>query len=140
MLTTFFLSIVWDLEIGIVVSIIISLVLVVRRSARTRMTILVRPRAPSPSSVCAQRLLTCAPATGTHPWDGALGIDQRESGGGGGRAGRAHRAHPREPRLWCVIAPLPVPPVPARLTPCFLAPAANTAQLKGPCSPCRSKR
>jgi MFS superfamily sulfate permease-like transporter len=41
MLTTFVLSIVWDLEIGIVVSIVISLVLVVRRSSKPRMTILV---------------------------------------------------------------------------------------------------
>jgi MFS superfamily sulfate permease-like transporter len=41
MLTTFVLSIVWDLEIGIVVSIIISLVLVVRRSSKPRMTILI---------------------------------------------------------------------------------------------------
>jgi MFS superfamily sulfate permease-like transporter len=45
MATTFCLSILWDLEIGIVVSIIISLLLVVRRSARPRMTILGRIRA-----------------------------------------------------------------------------------------------
>jgi MFS superfamily sulfate permease-like transporter len=44
MATTFFLSILWDLEVGIVVSIIISLLLVVRRSARPRMTILGRVR------------------------------------------------------------------------------------------------
>jgi MFS superfamily sulfate permease-like transporter len=44
MATTFVLSILWDLEVGIVVSIIISLLLVVRRSARPRLTILGRVR------------------------------------------------------------------------------------------------
>lgn len=41
MFLTFFLSIVWNVEVGIVVSVIISLLLVVHRSSRTRMTILV---------------------------------------------------------------------------------------------------
>ncbi|KAJ3980743.1 sulfate anion transporter [Lentinula detonsa] len=39
---TFVLSIVWNVEVGIVVSLIISLLLVVRRSSKTRMTILGR--------------------------------------------------------------------------------------------------
>jgi hypothetical protein len=39
---TFVLSIVWNVEIGVVVSLIISLLMVVHRSSKTRMTILVR--------------------------------------------------------------------------------------------------
>jgi MFS superfamily sulfate permease-like transporter len=39
---TFIFSIVWNVEVGIVVSLIISLLLVVHRSSKTRMTILVR--------------------------------------------------------------------------------------------------
>ena len=38
---TFFLTIIWNVEIGILVSVVISLLLVVRRSSRPRMTILV---------------------------------------------------------------------------------------------------
>ena len=41
MTLTFVLTIVWDIEVGIAVSLIISLLLVVRRSAKPRMTILV---------------------------------------------------------------------------------------------------
>jgi len=41
MFLTFFFSIVWNVEIGIVVSVVISLLLVVHRSSRARMTILV---------------------------------------------------------------------------------------------------
>jgi hypothetical protein len=43
MFLTFALSIIWNVEIGIVVSLIISLLLVIRRSSKTRMTILVSP-------------------------------------------------------------------------------------------------
>ncbi|RDB25013.1 hypothetical protein Hypma_007463 [Hypsizygus marmoreus] len=39
---TFFFSIIWDVEVGVVVSLIISLLLVVHRSSRARMTILGR--------------------------------------------------------------------------------------------------
>ncbi|EIW80488.1 sulfate anion transporter [Coniophora puteana RWD-64-598 SS2] len=39
---TFFLSVIWDVEIGIVVSLVISLLLVVNRSSKTRLTILGR--------------------------------------------------------------------------------------------------
>ncbi|KAI1788302.1 sulfate anion transporter [Ganoderma leucocontextum] len=39
---TFFLTIIWNVEIGIAVSVVISLLLVVRRSSRTRLTILGR--------------------------------------------------------------------------------------------------
>ncbi|KAI6029335.1 hypothetical protein PISMIDRAFT_493515 [Pisolithus microcarpus 441] len=42
MFITFFLSVIWNIEIGIVVSLIISLLLVIRRSSKTRMTILGR--------------------------------------------------------------------------------------------------
>ncbi|KIJ15599.1 hypothetical protein PAXINDRAFT_169054 [Paxillus involutus ATCC 200175] len=42
MFLTFALSIIWNVEIGIVVSLIISLLLVIRRSSKTRMTILGR--------------------------------------------------------------------------------------------------
>ncbi|KAH9949279.1 sulfate anion transporter, partial [Amylocystis lapponica] len=42
MALTFFFTIVWNVEIGIAVSIVISLLLVVRRSSKTRMTILGR--------------------------------------------------------------------------------------------------
>ena len=38
---TFFLTIIWSVQVGVTVSLIISLLLVVRRSSRTRMTILV---------------------------------------------------------------------------------------------------
>jgi MFS superfamily sulfate permease-like transporter len=41
MFLTFALSVVWDIEIGIVVSLIISLLLVIKRSSQTRMMILV---------------------------------------------------------------------------------------------------
>ena len=43
MFITFTLSVIWNVEIGIVVSLIISLLLVVRRSSKTRMTVLVSP-------------------------------------------------------------------------------------------------
>lgn len=39
---TFILTIVWSVQVGVTVSLIISLLLVVRRSSRTRLTILVR--------------------------------------------------------------------------------------------------
>jgi len=39
---TFFLSIIWNIEVGVVVSVIISLLMVVHRSSKTRMTILGR--------------------------------------------------------------------------------------------------
>jgi len=38
---TFFLSIMYNLEVGVVVSLVLSLLLVVHRSSKTRMTILV---------------------------------------------------------------------------------------------------
>lgn len=41
MFLTFFCSIVYNVEVGIVVSLIISLLLLVHRSSKTRMTILV---------------------------------------------------------------------------------------------------
>lgn len=41
MTLTFVLSIVWNVEVGIGVSLVISLLLVVHRSSKTRMTILV---------------------------------------------------------------------------------------------------
>lgn len=41
MTLTFVLTIIWNVEVGIAVSVVISLLLVVRRSSRTRMTILV---------------------------------------------------------------------------------------------------
>ncbi|KAF8161461.1 sulfate anion transporter [Crassisporium funariophilum] len=39
---TFFLSIIWNIEVGVVVSLVVSLLLVVHRSSKTRMTILGR--------------------------------------------------------------------------------------------------
>lgn len=45
MTLTFVLTIFWDLELGIAVSLVISLLLVVHRSSKTRMTILVRESA-----------------------------------------------------------------------------------------------
>jgi MFS superfamily sulfate permease-like transporter len=39
---TFFLTIIWSVQVGVTVSLIISLLLLVRRSSRTRMAILVR--------------------------------------------------------------------------------------------------
>jgi hypothetical protein len=39
---TFVCAIVWNIEVGILVSVIVSLLLVVHRSSKTRMTILVR--------------------------------------------------------------------------------------------------
>jgi len=44
MTLTFFLSIFYNVEVGIIVSLIISLLLVVRRSSKTRMKILVSDR------------------------------------------------------------------------------------------------
>jgi hypothetical protein len=38
---TFFLTIIWSVQVGVTVSLIISLLLVVRRSSKTRLTILV---------------------------------------------------------------------------------------------------
>jgi len=43
MTLTFAFSIIWNVEVGVVVSLIISLLLVVHRSSKTRMTILVSP-------------------------------------------------------------------------------------------------
>jgi MFS superfamily sulfate permease-like transporter len=42
----FFLSIIYNIEVGVVVSLVISLLLVVHRSSKTRMTILVSERSP----------------------------------------------------------------------------------------------
>ena len=42
MYLTFFLSIIWNIEAGVIVSLVISLLLVVHRSSKPRMTILVR--------------------------------------------------------------------------------------------------
>jgi len=42
MFLTFFLSILWNIEVGVVVSLVISLLMVVHRSSKTRMTILGR--------------------------------------------------------------------------------------------------
>lgn len=42
MALTFFLSIIWNIEVGVVVGLVVSLLLVVHRSSKTRMTILVR--------------------------------------------------------------------------------------------------
>ncbi|KAF9484145.1 sulfate anion transporter [Pholiota conissans] len=39
---TFFLSIIWNIEVGVIVSLVISLLLVIHRSSKTRMTILGR--------------------------------------------------------------------------------------------------
>lgn len=39
---TFFLSILWNIEVGVITSLVISLLLVVHRSSKPRMTILVR--------------------------------------------------------------------------------------------------
>jgi MFS superfamily sulfate permease-like transporter len=39
---TFFFAIIWDVEVAIVLSVIASLLLVVHRSSKTRMTIMVR--------------------------------------------------------------------------------------------------
>ena len=50
---TFFLTIIWNVEIGIAVSVVISLLLIVRRSSRPRMTILVCM--PPTDSVCTCR-------------------------------------------------------------------------------------
>ena len=52
---TFFLTIIWNVEIGIAVSVVISLLLVVRRSSRPRMTILVSPCRHPPFHVRAER-------------------------------------------------------------------------------------
>lgn len=41
MFLTFFLTVFWNLEVGVTVSVALSLLLVVRRSSKTRMTILV---------------------------------------------------------------------------------------------------
>lgn len=40
----FFLSIIYNIEVGVVVSLVVSLLLVVHRSSKTRMTILVSAR------------------------------------------------------------------------------------------------
>jgi MFS superfamily sulfate permease-like transporter len=50
MLLTFFGTIIWNVEIGVLVSLVISLLLVVHRSSKTRMLILVslfHPNTPS---------------------------------------------------------------------------------------------
>ena len=39
---TFTFTLLWDVEVGILVSLVVSLLLVVHRSSKTRMTILVR--------------------------------------------------------------------------------------------------
>lgn len=67
MALTFFFTIIWDVEVGIAVSLIISLLLVVHRSSKTRMTILVRfsfsPHLPLPRLSCAAPLQGRIPGT-----------------------------------------------------------------------------
>ncbi len=46
MLLTFVSTVVWNVEVGIAVSVIMSLLLVVHRSSKTRMTILVSDKVP----------------------------------------------------------------------------------------------
>ena len=48
---TFFLSIVYNIEVGVVASLVISLLLVVHRSSKTRMTILVSDDPSSRDSI-----------------------------------------------------------------------------------------
>lgn len=52
MFITFTLSVIWNVEIGIVVSLIIALLLVVRRSSKPRMTVLVGPAESSVIWAC----------------------------------------------------------------------------------------
>jgi len=47
MLLTFVATIVWNVEVGIIVSVMFSLLLVVRRSSQTRLTLLVSRRTSS---------------------------------------------------------------------------------------------
>lgn len=58
MFITFTLSVIWNVEIGIVVSLIIALLLVVRRSSKTRMTVLVSPAKPHCLNVLTDDLTT----------------------------------------------------------------------------------
>lgn len=67
MILTFVLSMIWNVEVGIVVSIIISLLLVVRRSSKTRMAILVR----FPSITIIEHYIVdefCICVTGKNTW------------------------------------------------------------------------
>ena len=54
---TFFLTIIWNVEIGIAVSVVISLLLVVHRSSRTRLTILVSSESSCTPLCSARRLM-----------------------------------------------------------------------------------
>ncbi|KAH0829079.1 sulfate transporter family-domain-containing protein [Lanmaoa asiatica] len=62
MFITFTLSVIWNVETGIVVSLIIALLLVVRRSSKTRMTVLV-----SPAKLHSLNLLTGGATQGRVP-------------------------------------------------------------------------
>jgi hypothetical protein len=72
MFLTFFCAIIWNIEIGIMLSLIASLLLVVHRSSKTRMTILVR-FAFTIVLIGEQRLNQ--PALGENTRDGAVEAD-----------------------------------------------------------------
>lgn len=77
MFITFTLSVIWNVEIGIVVSLIIALLLVVRRSSKTRMTVLVSP-SKSRSLHMLTGNLTQGRVPGTNQWRPVTDIPEAE--------------------------------------------------------------
>jgi len=53
---TFVATIIWNVEVGVLLSVTISLLLVVHKSGKTRMTILVRHNSAYIASTCLMRL------------------------------------------------------------------------------------
>lgn len=95
---TFIFTIVWNVEVGIAVSLVISLLLVVHRSSKTRLTILVRCTSEAcETDVYGDHLV------GAYPRHQPVETNRRGTRGAGRRRGGAHRPHPRESRLRYVI-------------------------------------
>ena len=68
MYLTFALTIIWSVQVGVAVSLIISLLLVVKRSSKTRMTILVRLISFFPASYTCKSGLAQGHIPGTDRW------------------------------------------------------------------------
>ena len=109
MALTFLLTLLWNVEVGITVSVAVSLLLVIHRSSRARLSILVST-IPSDSQ---PRHSPERPLLGPHPRHKQLEANQRRSCRTRGRAAwRTHRPHPREPRL-CKYDPPERAPAPS---------------------------
>ena len=65
---TFFLSIIYNIEVGLVVSLVLSLLLVVHRSSKTRMTILVSEKSLLGGNLTLADIILQGRIPGTDRW------------------------------------------------------------------------